>query len=187
MNRKYIDYAVELIKNGQIIILPTDTLYGFSFDARNSITIEKFNKLKKRNNPLSIIVNSFDMAVEYAEIDNENIFKRLLPGPFTLLYKKKSNTNLSKLVTLNSDLIGIRIPKYDFLLNIVNKLNYPITTTSVNIHGEKALKKISDIKNKFPNIECFSDGDLISAGSTIINFTVNPPIIVRQGDGIYKI
>ena len=178
--------AIESINNGEIIILPTDTLYGFSFDACNSDTVEKFNSLKQRNNPLSIIVDSFEMARNYANIEDENLFHSLLPGPFTCLYPKIVNTNLSDLVTAKSDLIGIRMPKHELSQEIVENLGRPITTTSVNIHGEKPLETIKDIKNIFPDITCFDEGELISKGSTIINLGVNPPKIIRQGDGIFN-
>ncbi len=183
---KNIIIALELIKKGEIIIIPTDTIYGFSFDAYNSRTVEKFNKLKQRNTPLSIIVDSLKMAQEYAEIKDEKTFHSLLPGPFTCLYPKKKS-NLSDFVTANSELIGIRIPKHKFSVSIVEKLNRPITTTSVNIHGEKPIVTISEIKKKFINFPFFNEGDLISQGSTIINFAVNPPKIIRQGEGIFKV
>ena len=178
--------AVELIEKGEIVILPTDTLYGFSFDACNSDTVEKFNNLKQRNNPLSIIVDSFEMARNYANVEDDNLFHSLLPGPFTCLYPKKHGTNLSELVTLNSDLIGIRMPKHELSQEIVENLGRPITTTSVNIHGEKPLETIEDIKITFPEIQCFDEGELNSKGSTIINLGVNPPKIIRQGDGIFN-
>ena len=178
--------AVELIEKGEIVILPTDTLYGFSFDACNSDTVEKFNSLKQRNNPLSIIVDSFKMAQKYAKIEDKDLFNSLLPGPFTCLYPKKNDSNLSDLVTANSDLIGIRRPNHELSQKIVENLGRPITTTSVNIHGEKPLETIEDIKNTFPEITCFDEGELSSKGSTIINFAVNPPQIIRQGDGIFK-
>ncbi|MAJ45635.1 MAG: threonylcarbamoyl-AMP synthase [Candidatus Marinimicrobia bacterium] len=181
-----INHAADLIHKGEIIILPTDTLYGFSFDACNSNTIERFNKFKRRNNPISIIVDSIEMAREYAEIKDEDLFHSLLPGPFTCLYPKNVGTNLSDLVTNNSNLVGIRIPKHKLSISIVQKLQKPITTTSVNIHGEKPLETIEDIKNEFPYIKYFDEGHLISKGSTIINFSINPPKIIRQGDGNFK-
>ena len=183
---KHINSAVELIEKGEIVILPTDTLYGFSFDACNSKTVEKFNKLKQRNNPLSIIVDSFEMARNYAKIEDENLFHSILPRSFTCLYPKIVDTNLSDLVTAKSDLIGIRMPKHELSQIIVENLRRPITTTSVNIHGEKPLETIEDIKYTFPEIRCFDQGELISKGSTIINFGVNPPKIIRQGDGIFN-
>lgn len=181
-----INFAVELIEKGDIVILPTDTLYGFSFDACNSDTVKKFNKLKQRNNPLSIIVDSFEMARNYAKIEDENLFHSLLPGPFTCLYPKIVNTNLSDLVTSKSDLIGIRMPKHELSKEIVQYLKRPITTTSVNIHGEKPLETIEDIKKTFPEVPCFDEGELNSKGSTIINLGVIPPKIIRQGDGIFN-
>ena len=178
-----IETAVNYIQNGEIIIIPTDTLYGFSFDAYDSKIIDKFNKLKKRKSPLSIIVDSIEMAKKYAKIDNINLVNSILPGPFTALFYKKESI-LPNLITYQSEKIGIRIPEHSFAKKIVSKLKRPITTTSVNIHGELPLKNIKNIKAAFPEIPCFEDGELNSKGSTIIDFTMNPPKIIRQGDGV---
>ena len=91
---------------------------------------------------------------------------------------------MPNLITYQSEKIGIRIPEHYFAKKIVSKLKRPITTTSVNIHGEIPLKNIKNIKAAFPEIPCFEDGELNSKGSTIIDFTMNPPKIIRQGDGV---
>jgi len=180
-----VELAVEYIQNGKIIIIPTDTLYGFSFDANNFGTIKKFNKLKKRKSPLSIIVESIEMAQKYAKIDNLNLVNSILPGPFTGLFLKEES-ELPNLISYQSDKIGIRIPEHGFSKGIVSMLKGPITTSSVNIHGQKPLNNVDEIKLAFPNIPCFVEGELISKGSTIIDFTINPPKVVRQGDGIWN-
>jgi len=180
-----INRAVEFIQNGEIIIIPTDTLFGFSFDAYNSSTIEKFNKFKKRKSPLSIIVNSLTMAKKYGKIENTEAVNQLFPGPFTCLFEKKES-DLSSIITCDSNKIGIRIPQNEFCLKVVEKLNRPITTTSVNFHGKESLKKIKEIKSTFPHIPFFYEENLVSKGSTIIDFMQNPPKIIRQGDGIFN-
>lgn len=185
IQKNEINRAVELIQKGKIIIIPTDTLFGFSFDACNSSTIENFNKLKMRKSPLSIIVNSMTMAEKYGKIENTKVINQLLPGSFTCLFEKKES-DLSSLVTCDSDKIGIRIPQNDFCLKIVEKLKRPITTTSVNFHGKESLKEIKEIKSTFPKIPFFGEKNLNSNGSTIIDFTQNPPKVIRQGDGVFN-
>ena len=82
-----VQIAGQLFLNGEIVIYPTDTIYGIGVDATNSSSISLLNQFKKRETPLSIIVGSVDMLKEYAHVD-ENILskiKKLLPGGFTLL------------------------------------------------------------------------------------------------------
>jgi len=184
---KNIEFAAELIINGNIIIYSTDTLYGFGVDATNSKAIKKLNKIKGRSQPYSIIVSSLNMLKQYANIDNftEIELKKIFPGPFTVILKK-TDTNLSTLVTNNLSTVGIRIPDFNPILKVVQKINKPIITTSVNYHGEGSINKLLLIENQFSDINIFTDyKDKKSRGSTIIDFSNRPFKILRQGDGIY--
>jgi len=183
-----IGLAAQLIINGNIIIYSTDTLYGFGVDATNSKAIKKLNKIKKRIQPYSIIVSSLNMLKKYVNINNciETELKKIFPGPFTAILKKSDN-NLSDLVTNNLSTVGIRIPDFNPILKIVDKINKPIITTSVNYHGESSLNKLELIKNSFSDINIFTDqNDKKSIGSTIIDFSSKPFEVLRQGDGVYE-
>ena len=184
-----LSVAKNLINKGEIIVYPTDTLYGFGVDATNCKAINQLNKLKKRKQPYSIIVNSINMLKEYANIsiEQERKIKKYFPGSYTFIFKKKTN-NLSNLITLDLDTVGIRIPDHNFCLDLINLIKKPIVTTSVNIHGEKTLNNTSDISLKFPSISIFKDDKINkkSNGSTIVTFTEKNEKILRQGDGIYK-
>lgn len=182
-----IEFAINLIENGEIIIIPTDTLYGFSFDAYNSRIIKKFNKFKNRNSPLSIIVDSINMAKKYANCKEVDKVQHFLSGPFTFLFSK-IESSLPPLITQNSDKIGIRIPNNKFCIEIVKKLNRPIVTTSVNFHGLQSINKIKNIENTFPQFNIFKGMEnLKSKGSTIVDMTLNSPEIIRQGDGVFSL
>ena len=186
-NSKYI--AANLIKNGEIIVYPTDTIYGFGVDASNSQAIEKLNQLKNRGNPYSIIVETINMLKSYADISNnlEEHIKQFVPGPYTFILNKKYNKNLSDFISLNLKTIGIRIPDHIFPINIVALTKIPIVTTSVNVHKSKSINTAKEIINKFQDINIFYDEkiDQKSLGSTIIDLTKNSPKILRQGDGAY--
>ena len=182
-----IDLASQLLIDGKIIIYSTDTLYGFGVDATNDIAIERLNKIKGRLQPYSIIVDSFIMLKKYAQI-SENIegeLQKILPGPFTAILNKK-DSDLSKLVTVNLSTVGVRIPNFKPILQIVNKINRPIITTSVNYHKQSSLNTLELIVEEFPNISIFTDyKNKASSGSTIIDFSSRLFKILRQGDGIY--
>jgi len=183
-----INNAIKTLDKGNILIYPTDTLYGLGADATNTSAIKKINKLKKRKSPLSIMISSLKEIYKYAIINSNTIdqLKKIFPGPFTALLKSKE-TNLSHLVQNESNKIGIRIPNNSFCLNLLNEYKKPIITTSINIHGEKPLNDINEIEKKFSEINIYyQNNNLDSKGSTIIDFTKNPPILIRKGDGNYK-
>ena len=183
-----IKVAGEILINGGIIIYPTDTLYGFGVDATNTKAIEKLNILKKRKQVYSIIVNSLDMLKKYAIIEKNYISKisNYLPGAYTLILNKRES-NLSHLVSLNLNTIGIRIPMHNFPLKIVENVGRPIITTSVNIHNQKSLYKLSDIKATFNKVDIFYDESINSNsnGSTILDFSKSKIEVLRKGDGVF--
>ena len=182
---KNVNKAVQLLLSGEIIVYPTDTLYGFGVDATNEKAIKKLNRFKQRTQPLSIIISSYKMLHDFCMVDiKSNIdLKKYLSGPYTLLFNKKNK--LPNILTVNSNKIGIRMPKSDFVINLVNTINRPIVTTSVNIHNEDSLNDIKKIESRFPNLNIFSGiVNNNSKGSTIIDLTVEPYKILRQGDGI---
>ena len=188
IKEKQINSAIKTLDTGNILIYPTDTLYGLGADATNTSAIEKINKLKKRKTPLSIMVSSLNEIEKYAIINSDikKELKTIFPGPFTALLQSKK-TDLSYLVQNQSDKIGIRIPNHPFCLDLLNEYKKPIITTSVNTHGEKPLNSINEIEKKFSKINIYyQNNNLDSKGSTIIDFTKKPPVIIRIGDGNYN-
>ena len=184
-NKEYVNYASELIKEGEIIVYPTDTLYGLGVDATKTDAIRQLNFLKGRSEPLSIVVSDMEMIDLYAMVDPKymELISTLLPGPFTFLLRKKPS-NLSPLVTLNSQNLGIRIPNHNFPRGVVKNSGCPIITTSINRHGNQPLIQVSQVEIDFPDLTIFEDQkERDSLGSTIVDLTVVHPKIVRQGDG----
>ena len=182
-----IELASKLLLDGEIIIYSTDTLYGFGVDATNSQAIEKLNIIKGRSQPYSIIVSSFSMLKKYTVI-NDNIeseLREILPGPFTAILNK-IDSDLSELVNTGLSTLGVRIPDFKPILKIVDKINKPIITTSVNYHGQDSLNNLDLINKIFSGINIFTNGkEKKSLGSTIIDFSMKPFKVLRNGDGIY--
>tara|TARA_B100001540_G_C15752956_1_gene617890 strand:- start:613 stop:1182 length:570 start_codon:yes stop_codon:yes gene_type:complete len=176
--------AADLINNGEIIIYPTDTIYGFGVDATNEKAVSKLNKLKKRQQVYSIIVNSFTMLEKYAQIDLKlkNKIYNYLPGPYTLILKNNNSNNLCSLVTLELETIGVRTPDYFFPCQLVKLINKPIVTTSVNLHNTKPLHKINDFQQQFPDINIFRDMEtsMKLKSSKIIDLTTSEMKILRK-------
>jgi len=136
--------------SGKIFIYPTDTIYGLGCDATNERAVEKIKSLKKRDGdkPLSVIAPSFEWIEENFIFDEGLGIKKYLPGPYTVILKKKNKDFLSWVS--NSDSIGIRIPANNFMKEIQNS-GVPFITTSVNLSGEPFAVKMDDIKQEIIN------------------------------------
>lgn len=154
--QRSLNKAISAIKNGKVLVCPTDTVYGIIADATNKKAVEKIFKTKKRpkSKPLAIFVKDMEMAKEIAEIDSrqEKILKKHWPGRFTFRLKRKKTRDgriCVKLYGVNEDTIALRIPKYKFLNDLLEKIDRPLAQTSANISGEPPLTEISDICRKF--------------------------------------
>ena len=202
LQKKSISEVVEILNNGGVAVCPTDTVYGFLADATNKKAVEKIFKIKKRprSKPLAVFVKDIKMAKELAKIDErqEKILREYWPGKHTFILKSKcQNLNfksdpkskiknkISKLVIGKGNTIGIRIPKYKFLNNLLKKINKPLAQTSVNISGQPVLTKISAIIKIIARSEramlIIDEGDLPkNAPSTIIDLTGNNIKIIRK-------
>lgn len=134
---------VEDIKHGAIFIYPTDTIYGLGCDATNEESVHLIKNLKYRDKdkPMSVIAPSIDWIKENCEVSNEEI-QKYLPGPYTLILKKKDPKFLKQIAS--GDTLGVRIPDSEFT-NLIEKAGVPFITTSVNFAGEPFAIKISDI------------------------------------------
>ena len=186
---QYIELAYNALNNGQIIVYPTDTLYGFGVDATNTKAIQNLNKLKGRVQPLSIIINTIEEISDFGEINESllNEIKKYFPGKYTALLNAKKH-NLSPLIQNGSTKIGLRIPNHSFPIKLTKLLKKPIVTTSINRHGNEALNDVTQVEIDFPNIDIFEDvNHNPSKGSTIIDFSQTPYQIVRKGDGIFPL
>jgi len=140
---------IKKIKQGKIFIYPTDTIYGIGCDATNKQAVEKIKQIKSRdkNKPLSIIAPSIAWIKQNCITNNINL-SQYLPGPYTLILKKKNPDFLKWVSDTNS--LGIRIPNNKFTRQI-QKSQLPFITTSVNLAGEKPAILLSHINKEIIN------------------------------------
>ena len=184
---QYIDLAHNALENGEVIVYPTDTLYGFGVDATNTDAIHRLNRLKGRIQPLSIVLESVEHMHDFAEFQGEieDEVNNLFPGAYTVLLPAESN-ELSPFVQNGSPNIGVRIPDHFFPIKLVKMLGKPIITTSINRHGNDPLNDVTQVEIDFPNVDIFEDSSHTpSKGSTIVDFSTSPPKVIRDGDGPY--
>lgn len=181
-----MDNIVEIINNGGLVIMPTDTVYGIIGDATNIDTVKKVFAIKKRsfNKPLLMLVNGVDMLKEY--VDNisykeRKIIEKYWPGPLTIVFKK--NKNVNDLLTAGKNTIGIRYPNNKMLVDIISKVNRPLLSTSVNISGNPNVVNINNIEDEILNsIDFIMDGGICdNIASTIIECKGDNIVVLREG------
>ena len=185
MKKLDLSKAIKALRNGQIIVYPTDTLYGLGADIFNDDAVKKIFKIKKRekNNPLSVAVANIKELEKIAIVDDKTrcLIRTFLPGRLTIVLKKKSN--VSNLVTGGLDKVAIRIPNNEIALDLLSNFG-PLIATSANIHGKKPPVNINDISIQFKasDIAVYIDnGKLDGKPSTILDMSEKPFKIIRKG------
>ena len=183
--KKNIDSIVESLLGGEVVIFPTDTVFGIGCIATNDTAIKKIYKLKGRNFNKSFLLNVADKNAikKNAIVDNktEKIIDKFMPGGLSIICKINPNTNLSKYV-INNGNIGLRIPKNKILQNILAKIKIPLVSTSCNKSGNQPITSSDIAEQIFPNITILQESEkLFNNSSTIIDVS-NPEIkYIREG------
>ncbi|MGB9845305.1 L-threonylcarbamoyladenylate synthase [Methanothermobacter tenebrarum] len=185
--KDHLTVARAILKGGGIVLYPTDTLYGLGVNAFDEEAVKRLYRLKKRpfNKPISICLHDIEWIRRIAHLNPqiERLIKKLLPGPFTIILKKKNT--IPQILTGNTDKIGIRIP--DNTISRELSKDFPITSTSANISGMKTHNNIKDIIQQIGEVDIAIDaGPLKGGASTVIDLTLDPPKILRKGAGIEK-
>jgi L-threonylcarbamoyladenylate synthase len=175
----------DCIRADGVIVYPTDTLYGLGGNFYSPAVMERIDRLKRRSDqPYSAAVGSLAM-LETLATDVPEIFRqrlnRLLPGKFTFIFS--ANPGMDRRLLKNSDTIGIRLPNLPPLLRLIENLAMPLVSTSVNRSGQPPLRDPGAIAAEFPEVDILIDGGILplSQGSTIIDLTKTPPVVLRPG------
>lgn len=189
-NEGAIKKVVDVLKNGGLVIYPTDTIYGLGCDITNTKALERIAKIKgvkleKAN--FSFVCYDLSHISDYVkQIDTATfkILKRALPGPYTFILP--GNNSLPKEFKKKTT-VGIRVPDNAIALEIVRQLGNPIVSTS--IHDEDAVLEYSTdpelIFEKWQNlVDMVIDGGYgDNVGSTIIDLSGSEPVVIREGKG----
>ena len=182
--KKLIEKAIDILKNGGLIVYPTETCYGIGCDALNENAVEKIYRVKKREKkkPLSIIVSSLEMMRKYGKITKEveYLVKKFMPGPLTIVVEKKRTIP----DILNPKEIAFRISSHPIAQQLVKELDKPITATSANISGSKPIYSSEEIVKIFNGkVDMIIDsGNLpLIQPSTIIRVKKSKIELIREG------
>ncbi len=189
--QRHVKMICDILKNGGIIIYPTDTVYGLGCDIFNSRAVEKVAQLKgvkpeKAN--FSFIVSDLSHLSNYTRfVDNQvfKLMKSVLPGPYTFILH--ANSSVPKILKNRKKTVGIRIPDNNIILEIVRELGNPILTTSIH-DTDEIIDYTTDPELIYDNFKDKVDA-VINGGfggnvpSTVIDCTSEVPMIIREGAG----
>lgn len=169
------------IKSGAIFIYPTDTIYGIGCNALINKQVKKIRDLKQRpSNPFAVIAPSIEWIRTYCVVPPQaEEWLKKLPGPYTFIFKLKTQGFLSSEISPTTDTIGVRIPNH-WISKVVEELGYPIITTSVN---EKGKSFMTSMENLEPAIEkgvdmIIYEGESKGRPSQIVHFDTEETNIV---------
>ena len=179
--------AVRILREGGIVAFPTETFYGLGADARNETAVEKIFRIKERDfhNPIALIVAEEKDVIPVAEeipAEAEILMQKFWPGPLTLIFR--AAPSVSPRLTAGTGKIGIRVSSHPVAGRLTAGLAGPLTATSANRSGgsecssaDAVIRTLGDLPDAVINGGQTPGG----AGSTILDVTLSPPRILREG------
>lgn len=187
LDDKSLNVLKNEIENDNLVIFPTETVYGIGANALSTEAVSKIFLVKERarNNPLIVHLKNKNDIEKYAVIENDiekKLISAFMPGPFTLILKKKNN--IPECVTAGLDTVGIRVPINKLANKFLEYIDLPIAAPSANISSRPSGTRVSDIKDEFNGlIDYIIDGGESSIGleSTVVKVINNTPVILRPG------
>lgn len=181
--------TVAVLQNGGLVIFPSDTVYGLLVDATNEEAVRKLIFFKNRpiGKAISVFVENLEQLKNTVYISSEEILNRLLPGPFTVVLPSKHA--VSSLLESEKGMLGVRIPRYSLVNDLVRMFGKPITATSANLAGKSPHYSIESLLNQLPESKKNLINLVVDAGklprnkpSTVVSLTTSEVKVIRQGD-----
>lgn len=185
--QRLVNRVVESLKQGGVIVYPTDTIYGLGCDIFNKKGVKKIYQIKQRDprKPFSFICADLSDVANYAQVSNFafKIMKRYLPGPYTFVLE--ATRIVPDVLTTRQKTVGIRIPNNAIALAIVRELGHPIVTTSANLSGEDTHCDPLQIDQQIgKQLDLVLDGGILRGDqSTVISLIDDQVEVLRQGSG----
>lgn len=190
VNERFIDEAVQVMRDGGVVVYPTDTLYAIGCDALNNSAVQRVCAIKgidTRKESLAVVCADMSQASEYARIDNAafRVVKDYLPGPFTFILP--ASTKLPKAFKGRKE-VGIRVPGNNVARALARALGNPVLSTSITWDADEpdeAVEPESIALRYAGKADLMIDGGHGGVeGSTVVRLTdIDNPEIIRQGAG----
>lgn len=179
----------ENLKSGAVYIFPTDTVYAIIADSHSKEGVEKIYQIRKlpKDKPLSLLCKDISMASEFIEFMPNSAYrmiKRIIPGPFTFIFKANKNLPKPSVAHHKDKHIGIRFPNHIYLNNLLEIHNSPLTSTSA-FTDDQFIIDIDDLDTIYGSkVNGIVDGGIVKIEtSTVIDFTKDEPTVIREGKG----
>lgn len=184
MLKNNIGDAINAVKEGKIIGIPTETVYGIGVDPYSQSAVDKIFELKERSldKPLSVLISSFEEISKLDIVSKiPDVVELYWPGPLTIIVETKAKF-ANGVGTNNPLTIGIRVPDNELAIELLKNTG-PLAVTSANISGNENILNNIDAKNEFGSkIEYYLEGEsVLGSGSTIVDFTKDEWEILREG------
>ena len=183
-NKKVLKKTIKSLNQGNILCLPTETVYGLAGNAYSEKAIKKIFKLKKRPKMNPLIIHFFDLKnLKKDAILNNNFYKlyeKFCPGPITFILKKKEYSKIHSLATADLNTIAVRFPSHKIIRSILKLVNFPLAMPSANMSANLSPVNAIDVYEEFNNkIRIIVDGGKSKIGieSTVIDLTSKPKIL----------
>ncbi|HJW09169.1 MAG TPA: L-threonylcarbamoyladenylate synthase [Holophagaceae bacterium] len=193
--RRHLERIAELLQKDGVIAYPTDTLFGLGCLASRKKAADRIFSIKGRDpkKPMSILCADFEMLCRFTKHLDQSTFrilKHILPGPYTaLLPASREVPRYLESKAKPHPVVGLRIPDHPFCRELTKLLGEPIVTTSANLSGQPTLNSAWEIEAELGHaldmvVDC---GVPLGVGSTIIDFTGEEPVVVREGAGAWPV
>ena len=185
-NARQVGRVAEVIKQGGLVVYPTDTIYGLGCDMMNKKSVERVYQMKgkDRKHPLAFICPNLKDIARFAVVSNiaYRLMKRILPGAYTVILP--ASREAPRLMMSKSATVGIRVPDHPVTQMLLECLDNPIVTTSVPSPENVQFDDPEEIAHRLPFLDAIIDCGLIAPQpSTIIDLTTDVPRLIRQGKG----
>lgn len=179
--------AVDALNAGEVIGYPTDTVYGLGCDIGNKKAADRLYQIKgmDRAHPLAFICPDLSEIARYAVVDNQiyRVLRRFLPGPYCFILE--ATKEVPRLLQTKRKTIGIRVPKHEVITAVVRELGRPVISTTAQRSGDdRPHIDANEIDDDFKGLGLVIDsgaGGLVP--TTVVDLTVSPPAIIREGAG----
>jgi L-threonylcarbamoyladenylate synthase len=183
-----VEKAAELIRSGKIVVYPTETFYGLGTDALSSPAVENIFILKGREpgKPIPVLVADREMLekiVPRVERRAEDLIHKFWPGPLTLIFRARKILPVN--LTAGIGKIGVRISSHPVAHQLCRRAGCPITTTSANPAGKPPARSGTQVERYFSSrVDLILEAGRLAGkkGSTVLDLTCHPAILVREGE-----
>lgn len=181
-----IQRAVDLLGRGEVIVYPTDTVYGMGCAMGHKRAIDRIYHLtgKDEHQLLTLVCADLGDLSRYAVVGNPQyrLLKRLLPGPYTFILP--ATKEVPRMLLSKRKTIGLRVPAHAVPQALIKALEAPLISTSASYRGEPPLADPAEIVERFKGIELLLDADFCGVvPSTVVDLTGPEPVVVREGAG----